>query len=114
MAGSDGLAGLPWMVWGDACLVIAAVYAVIWPGRHWEAARRATLRYLVLRWAHAAVWLLLATACFLRASSSPRLHAAAGGVALVALPVYAVFVGVALADRRTRAPTSATAATEQR
>ena len=89
-----GLLGVPWLVWGGVCLVVAAVYVVVWPrprqtGPAW---RRA-----VLRWAHALVWLALAGSCLVRAASGPSL--AADALAQAAALLYVAFLGTVVTDR---------------
>src|SRR6266540_2999045 len=98
------LFGVPWVAWGGLCLVVAAVYAAVWPrpatvgaGRTDPPRRRRALRWRrrVLRWGHALVWLLLALSCFAR--PSPGLGAPAGNLlAALALIGYAVFLGTLL------------------
>jgi hypothetical protein len=89
-----GLLGVPWLIWGGVCLVLAAVYAVVWPRP-----RRAApgWRRLVLRWAHALVWLALAGSCLLRAASGPTV--AADALAQAAALLYAAFLGAVVIDR---------------
>jgi hypothetical protein len=70
---TPGLLGVPWLVWSGACLGVAAVYVVVWPRPKQPAP---AWRRLVLRWAHALVWLALAGSCLLRAASAPNTLAA--------------------------------------
>ena len=95
-----GFLGFSWLAWGGLCLVVAAFYAVIWPKpRKPEVARR---QRLVLRWAHAGVWFCMATSFFIRTWEGPGSTVLANAVALSALAVYAIFLGVTFSDRRTR------------
>lgn len=87
--------GLPLFVWGGLCLVVALAFTVFWPSSK-VGADTSALRYLVLRWFHALVWLLLALSCFIRGAGVSGGAGAANLVALVALPVYLVFVAVLL------------------
>ena len=77
---SDGLLGVNWAVWGGVCLLVAAIYTLVWP-RPGQAACPAWRR-AVLRWAHALVWLALGVSCFLRAADSSAVaeHADLGAV----------------------------------
>ena len=92
---SDAFLGLPWAIWGFLALLVAGVYAVVWPRpRTGDSAQpRPTWRHLVLRWFHALVWALLALSCFIRASLLPGGSGVANVVALLALPTYAAFFG---------------------
>ncbi len=94
--------GLPWAIWGLLCLAVAAVYMIVWPGwRAGSAVRpRPAWRYVVLRWFHALVWILLAWSCFTRANYLPGGAAVANGVALLALPLYLIYVAALLAERK--------------
>lgn len=97
--------GIPWPVLGLLCLVVAAVYTVVWPRPRDPAARtRPAWRHLVLRWGHALVWLLLALSCFVRPARSLGGPATANALALLALIAYVLFLGMALADRAARRP----------
>jgi hypothetical protein len=83
-----GFLGVPWLVWGSLALVVSALFAVVNPGvkavgvRGW--------RFVVLRWFHALVWLLLALSFvmrgFLPSSGASNL------IALSALLVYVTFL----------------------
>lgn len=83
--------GVPVMVWGLLCVLMALVWLWVWPadrvspGEGW--------RFIVLRWFHALTWLLLALGVF---SAALRL---AGGalvrpLAFAALLAYLVFLAV--------------------
>jgi hypothetical protein len=78
--------GVPLLLWGAACLVIAVIFAFVWPS---GAGDLVGLRYLLVRWGHALVWLLLAAFCFARGARLPGpinvLGVAAGLVYLVFL-----------------------------
>ena len=86
--------GLTWSFWGAFALVIALVYAVFWPRPRdlAHATHRPIWVRLVLRWAHAAVWLLLAAFCFGRAGRLPLSNPVAAALAWFALAVYALFL----------------------
>ncbi len=55
------------MVWGAICLGMAAVFFFFWPSAR-VGPNTGALQFLLLRWGHSAVWLLLALAIFLRTS----------------------------------------------
>jgi hypothetical protein len=81
--------GISYIWWGVLCLGIGAGFVMLWPSAKITKATP-LLRYLLLRWGHAAVWGLLALACFLRAvlnSSGPGQIAA-----LLALVTYLAFM----------------------
>jgi hypothetical protein len=87
---SSRFLGVPWLFWGLAMLAPATVFALIWPRGLVVAA--SPLRYLILRWAHALVWLLLGLSCFLRVPLQAESATVANGLMVVAGAVYLVFV----------------------
>lgn len=87
---SSRFLGVPWLFWGLATLVPATVFALIWPRRLVVAA--SPLRYLILRWAHTLVWLLLGLSCVLRIPPQAESATVANGLMVVALAVYLGFV----------------------
>jgi hypothetical protein len=78
------------------CLLIALVYAFMWPGRKEpeRVRRRALWARIVLRWFHSLTWVLIAIACLFW-------NRVAAGSALV---VYLVFIVALNRDRRPSAP----------
>ena len=66
------------------------MFGLIWPRGLVVAA--SPLRYLILRWAHALVWLLLGLSCFLRVPPQAESATVANGLMVVALLVYLGFV----------------------
>ena len=81
------LFGLPLWVWSAICLALAATFAVFWPSAK-AIGNLSNVRYLLLRWGHAAVWGLLGLALLLRAFDLPGVAIAAIG----ALVVYVAFL----------------------
>ncbi len=99
------LFGMPWPVLGGLCLVVAAIYTVVWPRPRDPTARaRPAWRHLVLRWCHALVWLLLALSCFVRPARSLGGSATANVLELLALVAYVIFLATAVVDRAARRP----------
>jgi hypothetical protein len=98
------LFGLPWYVWGLLCLVVAAIYLVVWPrpSRKSAALVRPSWRQFVLRWFHSLVWALLALSCFVQASQIAGSGAVGGGLAILAGLLYLIFIGALVADARIR------------
>jgi hypothetical protein len=91
--------GVPWFVWGFLCRAVAIIFTVIWPrGKHPGKAR--ALQYLILRWFHALVWVLLAVSFFLRDGKVLGGSATANVLALLALLVYLIFMGTLLRSSR--------------
>ena len=87
-----------WSLLGAGCLVIAAVYAFIWPRPRVGVTRSLWLQTL-LRWGHSAVWLLLAASFFMRSAEADvadraNLVAFSGGL------LYIAFLAAAVYDRR--------------
>ena len=93
---------IPFYIWALLCLVVAGIYAVVWP-RPKDGQRRAMWQYLVLRWFHSLVWILLAVACLMWAGWLPGNDELAQRFAFVALPVYGVFMIVLQMERRGQA-----------
>jgi hypothetical protein len=93
---------LPPGAWVALCLAIAAVYAWLWPRRKAEAARIASgFRFLVLRWFHSLVWLLLAIAVAVRSQPGKVPYLTASVIAILAFAVYVTFLVISyLIDRR--------------
>jgi hypothetical protein len=91
---------VPWLALAGGCVVIAAVYAVVWP-RPKGGAARPPWRHLLLRWGHSAVWALLAVS-FLARTAGDTATAAANTLAIAALALYAAFLVVAFLDRSPR------------
>ena len=84
-----GFLNLPWFTWAVIALIIAVVYSFVWPQK---AAQLATgLRFFVIRWGHALVWLLLAIYFVLR-GISPSMNGFANLIALAGGVLYLVFM----------------------
>lgn len=69
-------------------LAFAAVWMVVWPADKAEGVTG--LRFVVLRWSHAAVWVLLAAAGF--SAATARGARAAQFFGMLALACYAAFL----------------------
>jgi hypothetical protein len=94
----DGkLLGVPLVVWGGLCFALTVVWIIIWPSD--KAAATAGLRFVILRWFHALVWLFLAIAAFLAAFNVLGGIAIARTVAFLSLLTYLIFVGTFLTTR---------------
>ncbi len=84
------LIGIPLIVVGGFCLLLTLVWVFIWPrGRVTPADG---LRYIIVRWFHALVWLLLALAAFVAGLDLFGGLALAQPLALLSLVVYIVFM----------------------
>lgn len=90
----------PW-VWVGGCGLLALLYFLAWPKRKVEGMPRG-VRYFVVRWFHGLVWVLLGVSLSLHAlrDESSVARAAAKGLAVLALVVYAAFVLGAYGPRR--------------
>jgi hypothetical protein len=85
---------MPPTAWVVVCLALAALYLRTWPRRKAAGLTRG-FRYVVLRWFHALVWLLLALSVAVRARSGQTAYFVAGAIAIAAFLVYGVFIIVA-------------------
>src|SRR5437879_3935157 len=86
---------IPWFVWGMPALAVATVFVFVWPKSKSSGGARG-LRYLVLRWFHPLVWVLIALSFFLRGGEVLGGAAAANVLALLALGAYLVFMAALL------------------
>jgi hypothetical protein len=84
-----GFLNLPWFVWAGLALLVAVVYAYVWPQK--AAIAASGFRFFILRWGHALTWILLATN-FLRRGISPSWNGAANLLALAGGVFYALFL----------------------
>lgn len=91
------LIGVPLGVWGLACLALTVVWVFVWPST--KTVPGDLVRYFILRWFHALVWLLLAAAAFLAAFDVLGGAGTARVVALLSLGVYLVFMATLLTAR---------------
>ena len=83
-----GLLGLPWVVWAALAFVVAAVFAFVAPG----SAGTTGVQYVVLRWFHPLVWVLLGSSALIRAFATAGARSAADPVAQLALALYLIFL----------------------
>jgi len=88
-----------WLAVGGVCLIVAAIYAVVWP-RPTPGVERPAWRHVLRRWGHSAVWLLLATSCFVRSADSVSATGAANVIALLGGLLYVGFIAGTVIDRR--------------
>ena len=89
--------GVPLFIWGGLCLVVALAFTAVWPSNKLTS-DTTTLRFFILRWFHAIVWLLLAASCFVRGAGILGGAGTANIIALAALPVYVVFIATLLSS----------------
>lgn len=85
--------GIPLVIWGGLALVVATVFALVWPN---DQVSPGTLSYVILRWFHTLVWLLIAAALFVRGSNLPNKAAITHGLSFAALGAYLVFFATLL------------------
>ncbi len=84
-----GLLNFPWFALSALAFVVAIIYSFIWPN---DPIRNLTgFRFLVLRWAHAMTWFLLAVNFLLR-GFSPFLNSAANLIAAACGLMYLLFM----------------------
>ncbi len=87
----DGFLGISWLAGGLLCLLVAAIYVVVWP-RSLVAAAHSSWNRVVLRWFHALVWVLLAGSFYVRGEYVSGGRGVANLLALSALVSYAIFM----------------------
>jgi hypothetical protein len=82
--------GLPWIVWLGICLAVATLYFFVWPSNK-VTSGASNLRFIILRYAHSLVWMLLAFFFLLRGTKTVPVQLA-NVTALLALFVYIIFI----------------------
>lgn len=80
--------GVPVALWGLAAIAFSIVWVFVWPSDKVDGLGGS--QYLVLRWGHALVWLLLALSAF--AASTPATARLSQPLAFMALGVYGAFL----------------------
>jgi hypothetical protein len=86
---NQGFYGLSWYAWAGITLALTVLYIFLWPKQRAEG--HTGFRFLIMRWGHALVWVLLTVNFILRGLSS-SLAGAASIIALIALAMYIVFL----------------------
>jgi len=92
--------GLSLTYWSLPCLMMAAIWSFIWPS--YRAKGAPLLRWLVLRWAHALTWLLLAVALLLAGTGLAGGGQSAGLLGVLALFVYFSFLYVTMSTTESK------------
>lgn len=88
--------GVPFFAWGIVCLMLAVVFVFIYP--HYEGKKPASRSTLfILHWFHPLVWVLLGIACILWDAGQSGY---ANAVAILAMPVYLVFLTTVSSTRQ--------------
>lgn len=86
---SKGMFGvIPWWVCGVVALALTVLWAVVWPS---EASGSNGFRYLVVRWGHSLVWVLLGASFFVRMGPS-GVQGLAEGLAVAGGACYLAFL----------------------
>jgi hypothetical protein len=88
----------PPLVWAAACGLLAVIYYLSWPRARAQGRTRG-LRYIVLRWFHSLVWVLLGVALALYELPPGAPRSVAKVLAVAALGAYISFVVAAYAPR---------------
>lgn len=84
-----GFLNLPWFLWAALAMIVAVVYAFVWPQK--AAVTATDFRFFVVRWGHSLTWVLLASNFILR-GISPSLSNLANWFALAGGVVYLLFL----------------------
>lgn len=88
---NSGFLSIPFPVWGIGALVIAGIFAVFVPRADTVNSLQGT-RFVVVRWFHSLVWLLLALSFFLRAVQNETSNGLANPLAALAGLTYLVYM----------------------
>lgn len=62
-----GFFDISWWIWGGLALIVGLVYIFFVPKAKLVAATKG-MQFVILRWFHSLVWLILAISCFMRAN----------------------------------------------
>ena len=81
--------GLSWYVWGVIGLVVAGIFFFIAPNEQGAMSRR---KYIIVRWFHGLVWVLLAVSFFLRGTGNSMASSVADITAVLGGIVYLVYL----------------------
>lgn len=84
---------ISWLVWSLLALLVAGVFAVVWPKSRAEGQVTA-VQFFLLRWGHSLVWLSLSLSFLLRSQAAFAGSGLPDLLALAALPLYVGFLGV--------------------
>lgn len=88
---NTGFLNIPFVVWGGLALLVAGIFAVVVPGAK-QVNAAAGWRFIIGRWFHSLVWLLLAVSLFMQATGDIGLQSLAGPVAALAGIAYLIFI----------------------
>lgn len=94
---NTGFFGLPWFAWAGISLAVSLLYSFVWPRR--RISENGGFRYLVLRWGHTLVWVLLAINFLLR-GLSPSAASAADAFALSGGLAYLLFLVMTFSTKK--------------
>lgn len=86
-----GFLNISWWIWGILALVVALVFAVFVPAAKKVNALQG-LTFVVVRWFHSLVWVLLALSFFLRGTQNETAVSLADPIGLAAGIVYVVYM----------------------
>jgi len=86
-----GFLNISWWIWGALALAVAGVFVVFVPKAEKVNALQG-LTFVIVRWFHSLVWLLLALSFFMRATENETLTAWANPVALAGGLVYLLYM----------------------
>jgi hypothetical protein len=87
--GIMGFLGLSWYLWGVIGLVVAGIFFYIAPREQGAMSRR---KYIIVRWFHGLVWVLLAVSFLLRGTGNSVAISAADIAAISSGIVYLVYL----------------------
>jgi hypothetical protein len=83
-----GFLGLSYYIWGIIGVTLAVVFAFIAPR---EQGKMSRTKYIIVRWFHSLVWILLAISFFLRGTENLTAIRVADIVALAGGVVYIIY-----------------------
>ncbi len=86
-----GFLNIPWWVWGILALIIAGIFVVFVPRRE-KVYQLQGITFIIVRWFHSLVWLLLAVSFFLRDAPSEAIGGLANPLATLGGLVYLIYM----------------------
>ena len=84
-----GLLDLPWFLWAALALIVAVIYAFVWPRK--TATGMTGVRLFIIRWGHALTWTLL-TINFVLRGINPSFNGTANIIAMIGGLMYVLFM----------------------
>lgn len=89
-----GWFGVPWYAYAIGCLLVAVSYIIftIEPTKGYNWTAKPVWRFVILRWFHSLVWVLLATACLTMQRKGEQGIIWAKSISFIGLLIYLLYL----------------------